>query len=224
MDTAVLSPRAPFNLKPPDPKLKAMRKTMTKTAEKTRRIPIAMNGVDTPKLMATIDAVGAHPELAKFQFRASSRWISGTHSQTTMHGFFGAGAEHRHVQAYRADGDHPAVLCGADMGPTPVEWLLHALAACLTSGIGNIASARGIMLKKVESKVTGNMDLRGILGLSKDVRNGYQDVEVNFVIEGDASPEELEKIVMQAVARSAVYDIITNGVPVKVGVMAPMMA
>jgi uncharacterized OsmC-like protein len=198
--------------------------TKTMTTEKTRRVHIAMNGVDTPKLMATIDAVGAHPELAKFQFRASSRWISGTHSQTTMHGFFGAGAEHKHVQAYRADGDHPAVLCGADMGPTPVEWMLHALAACLTAGIGNIASARGIMLKKVESAVAGNIDLRGILGLSKEVRNGFQDIAVNFTIEGDASPEDLEKVVMQAVARSAVYDIITNGVPVKVDVKTPAMA
>jgi uncharacterized OsmC-like protein len=198
--------------------------TKTMTTEKTRRVHIAMNGVDTPKLMATIDAVGAHPELAKFQFRASSRWISGTHSQTTMHGFFGAGAEHKHVQAYRADGDHPAVLCGTDMGPTPVEWMLHALAACLTAGIGNIASARGIMLKKVESAVAGNIDLRGILGLSKEVRNGYQDIAVSFMIEGDASPEDLEKVVMQAVARSAVYDIITNGVPVKVGVKTPAMA
>jgi uncharacterized OsmC-like protein len=197
---------------------------MMKNPDKPKRQPVAMNGVDTPKLMATIGAVAGQPELARFQFRATSRWISGTHSQSTMHGFFGAGGEHTHVRAYKADGDHPAVLCGADNGPTPVEWVLHALAACLTSGIGNIAAARGIRLKKVESTVTGNIDLRGILGLSQEVRNGFEDIAVEFVIEGDATPEDLEKVVMQARARSAVYDILTNGVPVKVGVKTMAMA
>jgi uncharacterized OsmC-like protein len=197
---------------------------MTKASEKTHRTHTAMNGVDTPKLMATINAVAGQPELARFQFRATNRWISGTHSQSTMHGFFGASTEHTHVRPYKADGDHPAVLCGADNGPTPVEWVLHALTACLTSGIGNIAAARGIRLKKVESTATGNIDLRGILGLSKDVRNGFESIDVNFVVEGDATAEDLEKIVMQAKARSAVYDMLTNGVPVKVGVKTIAMA
>src|SRR5262249_49122452 len=100
------------------------------TAPKAKRVPVPLNGVDTPNLLATIGAVGAQPELAKFQFRASNRWLSGTHNQSTMHGFSGAGGEHNHVMPYEASGDHPAVLCGADAGPTPVEWLLHALASC----------------------------------------------------------------------------------------------
>jgi uncharacterized OsmC-like protein len=193
-------------------------------AKKTTRTPVAMNGVDTPTLLATINAVGGQPELAKFQFRASSRWISGTHSQSTMHGFFGAGGEHQHVAPYKASGDHPTVLCGADAGPTPVEWLLHALASCITAGIANIAAARGIKLKKVESTVEGDIDLRGILGLSKDVRNGYQGIKVTFEIDGDASPEQLEQIVMQSKARSAVFDCLTNGVPVSIGVKIPVLA
>ncbi len=180
--------------------------TTTEKLKKTMRTPVRMNGIDTPALLATINAVGAQPELAKFQFRAKSRWLSGTHSESTMHGFYGAGGEHKHVASYKAAGDHPAVLCGADAGPTPTEWLLHALASCLTAGIANIAAVRGIKLNKVESTVEGNIDLRGILGLSKDVRNGYQEIKVSFEIDGDATRDQLEQIVMQSKARSAVFD------------------
>ena len=181
-----------------------------------KRAPVPLNGVDTPNLLATIGAVGAQPELAKFQFRASNRWVEGTHNQSTMYGFFGAGGEQLHVVPYKASGDHPAVLCGADAGPTPVEWLLHALASCLTAGLANIAAARGIKLSKVESTVEGDMDLRGILGLSGDVRNGFQGIKVSFEVEGDAGAEDLKKLVNQARDRSAVFDCLTNGVPVSI--------
>jgi uncharacterized OsmC-like protein len=190
--------------------------TATATATKTKRTPVALNGVDTPTLLATIGAVGAQPALAKFQFRANNRWVSGTHNQSTMHGFFGAGGEHKHIASYKASGDHPAVLCGADAGPTPVEWLLHALASCLTAGLANIAAARGIKLSKVESTVEGDIDLRGILGLSREVRNGFERIKVSFEVEGDASADELKNLVMQARDRSAVFDCLTNGVPVSV--------
>jgi len=193
-------------------------------AKKTSRTPVPLNGVNTPTLLATINAVGSQPELAKFQFRAASRWISGTHSQSVMHGFSGAGGEHRHIAAYKADGDHPGVLCGADAGPTPVEWLLHALASCLTAGIANIAAARGIKLNKVEATVEGDIDLRGILGLSDEVRNGYQGIAISFEIDGDAPAEQLNQLVAQSRARSAVFDCLTNGVPVSIGVRTPAMA
>ena len=198
--------------------------TAMTTSKKPTRTPVRMNGIDTPALLATINAVGAQPELGKFQFRAKSRWLSGTHSQSTMHGFFGAGAEHKHVAPYKAAGDHPAVLCGADAGPTPTEWVLHALASCLTAGIANIAAVRGIKLNKVEATIEGDIDLRGILELAKDVRNGYQGIKVSFEIDGDAAPDRLEEIVMQSKARSAVFDIITNGVPVSIGVKTPATA
>ena len=185
---------------------------------RSKRTPVPLNGVNTPTLLATIDAVGKQPELARFQFRATSRWVSGTHSQSTMLGFYGAGGEHEHILPYKADGDHPAVLCGADAGPTPVEWVLHAIATCLMSGIGNIAAARGIRLSKVEATLTGDIDLRGILGLSDKVRNGYERLKISFDIEGDAPREKLEQVVLQAKARSAVYDIITNGIPVDIKV------
>ena len=157
--------------------------------------------------------------LAKFQFRAKSEWIAGTHSRSSMSGFYGAGADRKHMADYTPDGDHPAVLCGKDAAPTPVEWVLHALASCLTAGIANIAAARGINLRRVESIVEGDIDLRGILGLSKDVRNGYQGIRVSFEIEGDASRADLEQIIKQSRDRSAVLDVLTNGVPVTVTVV-----
>jgi uncharacterized OsmC-like protein len=182
--------------------------------------PEPRNGVDTPTLLTTIEAVGAHPELAKFQFRATNRWESGTHSRTRIQSFSGAGQEQMHVTEFTYDADHPKVLVGRDQAPTPVEFLLHALASCLTAGIGNIAAARGVTLTEVESHLEGDIDLRGILGLSDHVRNGYEQIRVSFTIKGDAPPAVLEKIVDQSRKRSAVYDVLTKGVPVTVSVTA----
>jgi uncharacterized OsmC-like protein len=177
------------------------------------------NGVDTATLFATLDAVKANPEIAKFQFRATNRWVSGTHNQSTIHGFYGAMQEMTHQQAHVYDADHPAVLVGTDNAPTPTEFVLHALAACLTAGLANIAAARGVTLTEVESTVEGDIELLGILGLSDRVRNGYEQIKVSFVLKGD-DPEKLRQVVAQSTARSAVYDIVTNGVPVAIEVEA----
>jgi uncharacterized OsmC-like protein len=177
------------------------------------------NGVDTATLFATLDAVKATPQIAAFQFRATNTWISGTHSQSTIHGFYGAMQEMTHNEAHVYDADHPAVLVGADHAPTPVEFVLHALAACLTSGLANIAAARGVNLTEVSSTVEGDIDLLGILGLSDEVRNGYQQIKVSFKLRGD-DPEKLRRLVEQSRKRSAVYDIVTNGVPVTIDVDA----
>jgi uncharacterized OsmC-like protein len=178
------------------------------------------NGVDTATLFATLDAVKGNNDIAKFQFRATNRWVAGTHNQTTIHGFYGAMQEMEHQQAFTYDADHPAVLVGKDNAPTPVEFVLHALAACLTSGLANIAAARGVNLTEVESTVEGDIDLLGILGLSDgSVRNGYQQIKVSFKLRGD-DPEKLRKVVEQSRQRSAVYDIVTNGVPVDIEVDA----
>jgi uncharacterized OsmC-like protein len=118
------------------------------------------------------------------------------------------------------DADHPAVLVGNDNGPTPVEFVLHALAACLTAGLANIAAARGVKLTEVRSTVAGDIDLNGILGLNPEVRNGYQGITVRFTVKGDAPAEKLQALVEQSRARSAVYDIITNTVPVTIEVEA----
>lgn len=178
------------------------------------------NGVDTATLFATLDAVKGNKEIAKFQFRASNTWVSGTHSRSTIHGFHGAMQEMEHAQAHSFDADHPAVLVGADKGPTPVEYLLHALATCLTAGIANIAAVRKVNLSEVTSTVEGNIDLLGILGLGEgQVRNGFQDIKVTFSMKGD-DPAKLREVVEQSRARSAVLDVITNGVPVVIEVDA----
>jgi uncharacterized OsmC-like protein len=187
----------------------------------TERVPReARNGVDTPALFATINAVKEAPALARFRFRASSRWISGTYSESRVESFSGAGAEHTHQTQFAYGADHPAVLVGQDRGPLPVEFLLHGLAACITAGIGNIAAARGVTLTSVESRVEGDIDLRGVLGLSPDVRNGYERIRITFDIAGDAPPEKLRQIVEQSKARSAVFDVLTNGVPVDISINA----
>jgi len=177
------------------------------------------NGVDTATLFATLDAVKGNPDIAKFQFRATNKWVSGTHNQSTISGFYGAMQEMTHQQPWTFDADHPAVLVGGDNGPTPVEYVLHALAACMTAGLANIAAARGIQLTEVESTVEGDIDLLGILGLSPDVRNGFEQIKVSFKVRGD-DPEKLRQVVEQSRQRSAVYDIITNGVPVAIEVDA----
>lgn len=188
----------------------------TSVADLKPRERVPLNGVDTPTLFATIDAVKGQPGLAAFRFTATNRWLKGTHSRSRIETFSGAGGEHRHTGAIDFDADHPAVLVGADNAPTPVEFLLHALAACITSGIGNIAAARGVKLTEVESRIEGDIDLRGILGISDQVRNGYSGIRVHFRIAGDAPAEKLQAIVEQAQARSAVFDVLTNGTAVNV--------
>jgi uncharacterized OsmC-like protein len=174
------------------------------------------NGVDVPTLFATINVVAGQPELAKFQFRATNRWQSGTHSRTRIESFSGAGGEHTHVSEFVLDADHPQVLVGEDKGPLPIEFLLVGLTSCLTSGIANISAARGVTLTEVESTIEGDLDARGILGLSDEVRNGYQRLRVSFKIKGDAPAEKLREIVEQSKSRSAVLDVLTNGVPVEI--------
>jgi uncharacterized OsmC-like protein len=191
-----------------------MSQTMTKEARK----PEPRNGVDVPTLFATLDAVKGRPDLAKFQFRAVNRWQQGTHSRTRIESFSGAGGEQKHLQTFTFDADHPQVLVGRDQGPTPVEFLLHGLAACLTAGIGNIASARGITLFEVESTVEGDIDLLGIFGMSDRVRNGYEQIRISFKVKGDAPEATLRQLVEQSRDRSAVYDVLTNGTKVAIDV------
>jgi len=189
------------------------------TSTKTRP---ALNGVDVPTLFATLDAVKAHPEIGQFQFRARNEWISGSHNRSTIQGFYGAGQEDTsRTQPFTFDADHPAVLVGNNNAPTAVEFLLHAIAACLTSGLANIAAVRGVQLHRVSSTVEGDIDLLGILGISGEVRNGYRQIRVSFEIEGDASPEELAALVEQSRRRSAVYDVLVNGTDVVIDVTTP---
>ena len=176
------------------------------------------NGVNVDGLMAALGAVKEAPVAAKFQFRATNEWIDGTQSRSTIHDFFGLGSEQTHIREFQYDADHPEQLMAKDAAPTPVEFLLHALASCITAGIGNIASARGIDLKRVATTVRGDIDLLGLLGLDPSVRNGYSGIDVAVTIEGGGDAESLRGVVERSIARSAVYDVLTNGTSVSVDV------
>jgi uncharacterized OsmC-like protein len=175
------------------------------------------NGVDTSVLFATLNAIKQQPELARFQFRARNVWLGGAHNRSTIREFYGACQEDISRQRdFVIDAGEPAVLLGTDTGPNPAEALLHALAACLTTSLVYVASARGVRLTRVESTLEGDMDVRGALGLSDDYRNGFERVRVTFTVEGDAQPEKLRELVNRAQQRSAVFDIVSHGVPVTV--------
>ena len=177
------------------------------------------NGIDTAQLFGTLDAVKADPELAKFQFRARNRWIDGSHNRTTIRDFYAAKQEDTSRQeAFVIDAGEPAILVGTDSGANPAESLLHALAACLTTAIVYVAAARRVHLTEVESTLEGDMDVQGTLGLSDEIRNGFEQIRVSFRVRGDAPEEKLREIVARAQQRSAVFDMVTNGVPVTVDV------
>jgi uncharacterized OsmC-like protein len=177
------------------------------------------NGVDTQTLYATLDLLGEQPELGRFRFRARNRWIDGAHNRSTIQGFYAAGGEDTsREQAFELDAGEPAILLGTDTGPNPAEYLLHALAACLTTSIVYVAAARKVRLTSVESTLTGDMDVRGALGVDDGPRNGFERIGVSFRVSGDASEEKLREVVERAKARSAVFDMVTNGVPVAVDV------
>jgi uncharacterized OsmC-like protein len=175
------------------------------------------NGVDTDVLFGTLDAIKSDPSLARFQFRARNRWIAGAHNRTTIRDFYAANQEDTsRPEEFVVDAGEPAILLGSDTGPNPAEYLLHALAACLTTSLVYVAAARGVELTEVESTLEGDMDVQGALGLSDDYRNGFEQIRVSFRVKGDASEEKLREIVERAQQRSAVFDIVTNGVPVSV--------
>jgi uncharacterized OsmC-like protein len=173
------------------------------------------NGVDTEKMFATLDLIKAQPELARFQFRATNRWIGGAHNRSTIKDFYAAGGEDTsRGEAFQIDAGEPAILLGTDTGANPAEYLLHALAACLTTSIVYVAAARGVELTSVESTLTGDMDVRGALGVDPEPRNGFERISVAFRVAGNAPEEKLREVVERARKRSAVYDMVTNGVPV----------
>ena len=184
--------------------------TMMKTENNTK------NGVNVDELFNTIDAVKKSPVIAKFRFRANNEWFDGGHNRTTIKDFYGIQKEHRHEATFKLDADEPPLLLGTGKGPNPVEYLLTALAACVTTALVYHAAAKGIVLRSVESRLEGDIDLRGFLGISKEIRKGYQEIRMYFKIDADVSEEELHELVQLGPSYSPVFDSITKGVPVKV--------
>ena len=171
---------------------------------------IADNGVNVAALIAAREALTAAPAGAQFKWRAACEWKNGTHSHSTVEGFYGLGQEQHHRRTFTFDADHPEVFASEDKGATPVEYVLVGLASCLTAGIAAVAQHRNIQLRSVTATLEGDMDLQGILGIDDDVRNGFGGIKVTYKIDADAKREDIEALVAQSQKRSAVYDIVTN--------------
>ena len=176
------------------------------------------NGVNTAALLGAREALTAAPEAAEFTWRATCSWVHGTHSRSTVESFSGLGQEHSHLSTFNFDADHPVCFASEDHGATPAEYVLVALASCLTAGVAAVAQYREIQLRTVTATVEGHMNVLGILGADPDVRNGYRDIRVRFDIDADATREDLEALVAQSQKRSAVFDILTNPTDVVVEV------
>ena len=176
------------------------------------------NGVNVEFLTGARDALAEQPECAQFTWRVTNTWVRGTHSRSSVRGFFGLGQEQTHRSEFIFEGDHPEVFSAEDNGATPVELLLVSLASCLTAGVAAVAQNRGIQLRSVSATLQGDMDIRGILGADPDVRNGFSGIKVSYSIDADATEDEKKALVAQSQKRSAVYDIVTNPTSVTVEV------
>ncbi len=180
------------------------------------QVKIAENGVNVGALLEAREALTQAPEAAQFQWRAACEWIDGTHSRATVENFFGLGAEQCHRRQFTFDADHPEIFASRDHGVTPVEFVLVGLAGCLTAGIAAVAQNREIQLNRVTAILEGDMDIQGILGIDRDVRNGFNNIRVVFEIDADATREEIEAVVAQSQKRSAVFDVIANPTNIRV--------
>ena len=178
----------------------------------------ADNGVNVEALLGAREALAEAPEAAKFTWRATSEWLRGTHSRSTIDGFYGLGEEQRHRRQFVFDADHPEIFASEDNGPTPVEYVLVGLASCLTAGIAAVAQNRDIQLNSVRATLEAGMDVQGILGMDSDIRNGFDGVRVHYDIDADASEDDIAALVAQSQKRSAVFDIMTNPTDVVVTV------
>jgi len=188
---------------------------MKSSATKTE-IQHTINGVKVNELCGTIDAVKKAPVLAKFRFRAGNQWVDGGHNRTTVNNFYGTQQDHERKEPFVLDADEPPLLLGSDLGPNPVEYALTALAACVTTSIVYHAAAKGITIRSMESRLEGDIDLQGFLGIRDDIPRGFQEIRMVVTIDADASPEKLEEIVQLGPTYSPVYDTITRAVPVSV--------
>ena len=174
------------------------------------------NGVNVGALIEAREALTKAPQAAQFKWRAACEWKDGTHSHSTVEGFYGLGQEQHRKTTFAFDADHPEVFASEDKGATPVEYVLVGLASCLTAGIAAVAQHRNIQLRKVKATIEGDMDIQGILGIDSDVRNGFDGIKVTYEIDADAKREDIEALVAQSQKRSAVFDIVTNPTDVTV--------
>lgn len=184
--------------------------------EATPAAETTVNGIDVAALLQTVEAVQGNSAIAKFRFKAKSEWLDGPHNRSTINEFHGAMQDMERSQPFLLHADEPAILLGRDRGPNAGEYLLHALAACVTSSLIYHAAARGIVVEEVESTVEADADLRGFLGIDKSVRNGFQNIRMSFEIRADINDQELQELAALGPTFSPVFDSIANGVPISV--------
>ena len=176
---------------------------------------VTVNGIQLETLQGTVHAIGQEPELGQCRFRARNTWLGGNHNRTTITGFYGAKQDIAHKQQFELHADEPPILAGGDEGANPVEHLLNALAACVTTSMVAHAAVRGIHIDELESELEGDIDLRGFLGLSNDVPKGFTNIRVNFKVTSDVG--NLERLKRLA-AYSPVLNTITQGADVDIQV------
>lgn len=175
-----------------------------------------VNGVDVDQFLATVEAIKGTPDIARFQFRLRNRWIDGGNNHTTIADFYGAQGNQQHEKPFELIADEHQMLLGEDKGPNPVEYLLTGLVACLTSSLVYHGAAKGIKIKGIQSRVEGDLDLRGFLGLSPDVKVGFQHIRVNFTIDADVSDKQKQELIEMAKKYSPVFNTVFHPTSVDV--------
>ena len=176
-----------------------------------------LNGIDVNQLLATVNAIKENPEIARFQFRSETEWVNGGQSRSRVQGFFGAGTEDSsRKEPFIIEGDEPPVLLGSNTGPNAVEAILASIGSCLAVGFVYNAAAQGINVKSLMFTIKGDIDLHGFLGLSEEIRPGYQNISISYRINSDAKREKIEELCEYVQRTSPVLDIVRNGLPVSV--------
>ena len=177
-----------------------------------------VNGFSLDAIQETVKVLTQNPKLAQFKFRAKNKWVQGGHNRSTIHGFYGGGQEDdSRMEPFVFDNGEPPILLGNNEGANPVEFILHGLAGCTTTTMALHAAARGIAIESIESELEGDLDVMGFLGLNENVRNGYREIRIKFTITGDLTEAQKEELISYA-KNSPVYDVVSNGVPVKFSV------
>lgn len=179
-----------------------------------------VNGFDVGALFETVETISEDPCIAAFKFRARNRWVGGGENRTTIDGYYAACEELSRDEPFELVNDEPSVLLGTDTAPNPTEYVLHALAGCMTTSLVAHAAARGVTVEEVDTHIFGDLDVRGFLGIDESVRSGFERIAIEMRVKADAPEETIRELCEIARARSPVFDIVTNRVPVALELVA----
>lgn len=184
----------------------------TNTAEQQNKMT---NGIAVVELHGAIKALRDDPSLGKASFRATNRWQGGALNETVIGDFYCQGQEQRHKKTLVLQNDEADALLGDDDAPNPVEFILHALAGCVTTTTVYHAAAHGIHIDALETTLEGDLDLQGLMQTDPSVPSGYQNIRVSMKIKSNADPEQI-KLLENFFSFSPVFDTLTRAIPVQV--------